>query len=129
FNIQLNNQGCTASYTIVKDTTAPFQVILYNTSSNAISHTYAWSFGDGSFGTGRTPTHQYQNHGSYLVCLKITDTVLNCVSTFCDTVGMDSLGNLKSGGFSIEVREPLAVGINEFNRLNEVSLYPNPAIN
>jgi PKD repeat protein len=119
---------CSASYYVAKDSSAPFKVILYNTSSNAASHSYTWDFGDGTTGSGRIPLHQYQNFGSYIVCLTITDNQLSCTSTYCDTVGMDSLGNLKSVGFGLEVRDPLAVGINEVS-LNDLSIYPNPAIN
>ncbi len=35
--------------------------------------TYAWSFGDGQTGSGPSPTHIYQDAGSYEVVLTITD--------------------------------------------------------
>jgi PKD repeat protein len=122
--------GCNASYTIVKDTSSQYSVFLYNTSSNLSSHIYTWDFGDGMFGSGRTPSHQYASFGSYVVCLTILDTIVNCTSTFCDTVGMDSLGNLKSAaGFSISVIDPTLVGIEKNASLEEVTVYPNPAVN
>lgn len=125
--IQLTPTACTASYTIVKDTAAPFSVILYNTSSNLSTHQYAWDFGDGNFGTGRTPSHQYANFGSYVVCLTVFDSIANCSATFCDTVGMDSLGNLNKAGFGIQVIDPLAVSLEENKLLNQIKIYPNPA--
>lgn len=121
--------SCSASYYVALDSSAAFKVILYNTSSNAPSHTYFWDFGDGITGSGRIPQHQYQNFGTYVVCLTITDNQLNCTSTFCDTVGMDSLGNLKAAGFGLEVRNPLAVGVQEEIGLENLSVYPNPAVN
>ena len=35
--------------------------------------TYAWSFGDGSSGTGVRPSHAYADNGSYTVSLTVTD--------------------------------------------------------
>lgn len=34
---------------------------------------YAWSFGDGATGSGRTPTHVYQDAGAYTPRLTVTD--------------------------------------------------------
>ncbi|OIP44969.1 MAG: hypothetical protein AUK28_09025 [Desulfobacterales bacterium CG2_30_60_27] len=34
---------------------------------------YAWTFGDGSTGSGATPSHTYSAAGSYPVTLKVTD--------------------------------------------------------
>lgn len=127
-NLNSNPPICQASFTVAKDSSAPYKVILYNTSSMASSHFYQWNFGDGTTGSGRTPQHQYQNFGSYLVCLTITDNLLNCTSTFCDTVGMDSLGNLKSAaGFGIEVRNPTTVSLEEESNIDMIEFYPNPA--
>jgi PKD repeat protein len=36
--------------------------------------TYAWSFGDGTSGTGKAPSHTYAKPGVYSVTLKITDS-------------------------------------------------------
>lgn len=35
--------------------------------------TYAWDFGDGSTGTGATPTHAYSDNGNYAVKVTVTD--------------------------------------------------------
>lgn len=126
------SQNCNAYYTIEKDSLNNFSVILYNHSSNATSHVYNWTFGDGQSSNQRNPNHQYQNFGNYVVCLTITDSLLNCNTTFCDTLGMDSLGNLnKSSGFGLEVRNPLVTSIEESDKaqLDKVSIYPNPAKN
>jgi PKD repeat protein len=36
--------------------------------------TYAWTFGDGSTGSGARPAHGYANNGTYTVTLTVTDT-------------------------------------------------------
>lgn len=120
--------SCNANYTVTKDSTVAYGVLIYNTSSNFASHFYTWDFGDGTTGSGRNPSHQYQSFGSYVVCLTITDSILNCTSTFCDTVGMDTLGNLKAG-FGLTVQTPLTVGIDEVDVLETLKVFPNPATN
>lgn len=45
---------------------------------------YAWDFGDGSVGSGATPTHEYEFFGNYPVRLIITDN-----DGFADTVFSD----------------------------------------
>lgn len=128
--IVIKTVNCSASFTIEKDSSTQYNIILYNNSTNASSHSYSWDFGDGTTGSGRTPIHTYQSFGSYEVCLTITDSVLRCDTTvYCDTVGMDSLGNLKAG-FGIEVRDGLTVGLEEEeDDFAAFKIFPNPAKN
>lgn len=44
-----------------------------DTSSDEPTLIFEWDFGDGLFGEGRNPTHTYQNLGTYLVTLTVTD--------------------------------------------------------
>ena len=52
------------------------QVVTFNIAvfdGNGDPLTYAWNFGDGSTGTGASPTHQYVSAGTYSVSVTITD--------------------------------------------------------
>ncbi|MEQ8908365.1 MAG: PKD domain-containing protein [Vicingaceae bacterium] len=123
-----SSSNCSANFSVVKDTTQQFNIILYNNSSTGSAHSYFWDFGDGNTATGQYPTHNYQSFGSYVVCLTVSDSMNNCVDIFCDTLGMDSLGNLKSGGgFGVQVRNPLTVSLDEKEAKQSFKLYPNPA--
>jgi len=120
-----NPTTCLASYSVVKDTSSSFGVLLLNNSSNLSSHKYSWDFGDGSTSNLRNPSHQYSSFGVYNVCLTITDSTNNCSTTFCDSVGMDSLGNLKAG-FGLKVQDATTVGLREVENLGSIDVFPNP---
>lgn len=53
-----------------------------------------WSFGDGGFAVGPTPTHTYANSGYYNVCVNIYYNN-GCVATGCQTI---FIANNQSGG-------------------------------
>ncbi|MEP6792926.1 MAG: PKD domain-containing protein, partial [Saprospiraceae bacterium] len=55
-----------------------------STSDHDINSNF-WSFGDGHNGDGQNPTHEYQNPGTYEVCLIIHDNT-GCTDTFCLSV-------------------------------------------
>jgi PKD repeat protein len=53
---------------------------------------YAWDFGDGSTGSGVTPTHAFRAAGSFTVTLKVTDTLgLSNTTSHVVTVTADEL--------------------------------------
>jgi PKD repeat protein len=43
--------------------------------SGVLITSYAWDFGDGSSGTGATPTHAYASAGTYTVALTVTNSL------------------------------------------------------
>lgn len=123
-----NSGTCVARYQIAIDTTLKSTLFLINQSTDASSHQYIWDFGDGSIGYGRIPTHLYNQNKAYKICLTIKDTLLNCISTYCDSVGLDTNGNVlkSSGGFFLKVLNGGAIGIQEVYLDQFITVYPNP---
>jgi PKD repeat protein len=120
------NPGCDAFFAIVQ--TAPYQIAIVNLSMGT-SINYNWDFGDGNSDSTAYPLHFYNNTGSYNLCLTVSDS-LGCNDTFCDTLNVDSLGNVfryAQTGFSIMVISPAQItGTNEINTSKPLNIYPNP---
>ncbi len=129
---------CLASYWVDTTHSGGNNVYIVNNSSpSAINPnyntTYFWDFGDGNTSTLQLPVHNYLNTGAYQVCLTVVSTDTNntmCSHTYCDTIGLDSLGNLiyknTLAGFTLNVLDSSSIGVDEFV-LTDGTLYPNPA--
>ena len=52
--------------------------------------TYAWSFGDGTTGTGQSPVHAYTNTGTYTVKVIVTSAVGGAIAVGCVDSMIDS---------------------------------------
>jgi len=78
-------EGCHASFTWEQITGT--QQIHFNSTSTSQNDivSYVWHFGDGHEGDGNDPYHTYEEPGTYLVCLSITDSE-GCVSDVCHEV-------------------------------------------
>ncbi len=81
-----------------------FNVDFDGSSSTGSNLTYAWDFGDGTTGTGVTPTHTYTTGGTFNIELTVTNT--------CGSDDTTKIANSVSIG-----ENPLA---------QTVSVYPNP---
>ncbi len=112
------------------------QVVMWNNSTTDPGATilgYHWDFGDGNTSNAQYPTHTYNDTDVYNICLTIvsTDGTDTCTSTFCDSVGFDSSGNLvfktTQQGFTINVVNPATIGQNEIDLNSHFSLFPNPS--
>ncbi len=112
------------------------QVVMWNNSTTDSGGTilgYHWDFGDGNTSNVQYPTHTYNDTDVYNICLTIvsTDGTDTCTSTFCDSVGFDSSGNLvfktTQQGFTINVVNPATIGQNEIDLNSHFSLFPNPS--
>ncbi|MBI1307633.1 MAG: PKD domain-containing protein [Bacteroidetes bacterium] len=125
--VKVDSAACKAQFRIAVDTTQKFKLYLINSSSNLTTHTYSWSFGDGSSSSQRNPTHSYSTFGLYQVCLTVADTLWGCTSTWCDSLGLDSNGKLlKAGAWELEVIEDDFSSVENISKSN-VTVYPNPA--
>lgn len=108
------------------------QIVMWENSTTSRGNIidWYWTFGDGGFSNQQYPTYTYSDTNVYEICLKITavDGGDTCVSTYCDSVGFDSNGNLhKSTGFTVKVMDPATIGQLEEELVNHFSLYPNPS--
>lgn len=62
------------------------------------SLTYAWEFGDGSNGSGETPSHSYTETGIYDVCLTVNDGTEDSGQVCTMAVVYDPDGGFVTGG-------------------------------
>ena len=116
------------------------QVVVWEnstTDSGATIVGYRWDFGDGSPTVNQQyPIHTYNDTNVYQVCLTIVSVkptstgIDSCTSTYCDSIGFDSNGNLvyksSAPGFTINVVDPATVGQQEIGLESNFNLYPNP---
>jgi hypothetical protein len=87
---------------------------------------FSWSFGDGS--TANLHTTSIQRNRS---CMCLVSDANGCSSTYCDTLTVDSLGNVvyrgaTSSGFTLNIVAPNVLGVDD-NQPAIGSLYPVPA--
>lgn len=102
----------------------PNQAVIVNTSTGS-GLSYSWNFGDGSPPvSGLFVTHTYATHGSYNVCLTISNSTTGCNNTFCDTLTVDSAGNVRSS-FTVTTGNSIS-GIEENSKVSNLQIYPNP---
>lgn len=117
-------KSCQAKYVIAldADTTNPFRIFLVNTSTGT-GLTSVWRFSDGDSVLG-TGSHNFTKFGKYEVCLEISSPT--CSDTYCDSLGMDSLGNLRrQSGFTIVMLDEKDLSSNN-PETSSMKVYPNP---
>ena len=108
----------TAAFSFSPVTPLPKATVVFNGSgssdpnSGGSSSSYSWSFGDGTTGTGATPSHVYNAPGLYTVQLTVTDNLGLSSTTTSETV--EVLAPL-SAAFAFSPAKPVAGGAVAFN--------------
>ncbi|MCH2021131.1 MAG: PKD domain-containing protein [Saprospiraceae bacterium] len=133
--------GLSVDMNFIQDTIDPFLLYMQPVLNNALPNTnyyFVWDFGDNTGAFSGYPVHQYNNWGSYIVCITALDSMNGCIASFCDTITIDSLGNFSRDndykstkpGFIISTQPPI---INFFTNLDvkqnnsiSINLFPNP---
>jgi hypothetical protein len=130
---------CVARFAVDSASSGNYNLVIVNNSIPAHNDSdytisYKWYFGDGDSSMTAFPTHTYQQTKAYNLCLQVSTTHIatsyTCSDTFCDSIGVDSLGNIifKAGqGFSINVVDPQSISVDEVDIASQWSIYPNPA--
>ena len=99
--VQGETSGCHASF-IWEQLPGTLQIHFNSTSTSEHDIiSYHWNFGDGHEGDGASPYHTYENPGTYLVCLIITDNT-GCVSDVCHEVTVGEPECTASFTFEVE---------------------------
>jgi len=91
---------------------------------------YLWDFGDGTTSTQEFPVHEYNDQGTYVICLSIiSNNVPNgfCTATHCDTISFDLPGILPAPFWINVLQAGTTVSLEE-NFIQDLNVYPNPAV-
>ncbi len=84
----------------------------FNNTSSGTNLVYTWSFGDGTYSSTQTPSHQYSQSGWYTVCLTVTNPFdSTCYSNKCSQIYVlrNSAGGSCTAAFSSS-NDPLVSG-------------------
>ena len=127
---------CTAGFLIFPGPSGIGMLNIVNTSQGN-NLQYTWDFGNGTITNNPTPFVTYNSPGVYNICLSILDTLSGCNDIFCDSITVDSLGNVyrspMSGNVGVRVSaspQPnslLSIYTNENQSSFGFSLAPNPS--
>jgi PKD repeat protein len=87
------NGNCTAGYIIIPNTSLAGTVIIVDV-SQVNNANYVWNTSNGFMTNAPTPFFNLTGPGTFTLCATVTDTVTGCTDTFCDSLSIDSVGNV-----------------------------------
>ena len=136
------NTGCTAGYILVPNGVAPGTVLVVDV-SQVNNASYVWSANNGFITNAPNPFFNLNGPGTFTLCATVTDTLTGCSDTFCDSLSIDSLGNVFKVGSNVFLtsnatvgfvvvsspRNASTTGINESKSNAGFKIWPNPANN
>ncbi len=85
---------CTAGFLILNNPNNSAGMVSIVNTSQGNNLYYTWDFGNGIVYNTPTPFFTFSSSGVYPICLTILDTMSSCTDTYCDTITVDSLGNI-----------------------------------
>lgn len=105
-NVTVNtvNVPCLVNADFTHTVVAPGQTNFSSTSTGTTANcVYFWNFGDGTYGSGPSPTHLFTNNGAYNVMLITKDTLFNnaCRDTMIASVNITGVGCSANAGFNL----------------------------
>lgn len=81
--------SCSANFSFVPDSVSLLTLHFTNTSLGDATG-WIWDFGDGDSVYTQSASHTFNLVGAYNVCLTITDSVSNCIDTYCQTLDVSN---------------------------------------
>jgi PKD repeat protein len=131
--------NCSAGFVVLPGNASTGVITIVDISQVGTGSYYNWTINNVNSSNSTNPFLNLGGVGSYLLCLSVIDSVNSCYSTFCDTLTVDSAGNVfKSlssfnGTASINVvsapKKLTSTGIENYASQNVISVVPNPASN
>ncbi len=134
--------NCSAGYVILNATGIPGLAYIIDV-SQVNNPFYTWNTSNGFMSNNPTPFFNLTGLATYTLCVTVTDTINGCNDTFCDSLSIDSLGNVGRNPIQTFSNSNASVGIavifspkatsptsiNNVSLDSSISLIPNPANN
>lgn len=135
----IGNTNCSAGFVVLPGNASTGVITIVDISQVASGSYYNWTINNVNSSNNTNPFLNLGGVGSYLLCLTVIDSANSCYSNFCDTLTVDSAGNVFknlnsfTGSASMNVvsapKKLTSTGIQQLVNTNTVSVMPNPATN
>jgi PKD repeat protein len=111
--VSANLPGGSANFSFSPTNPGVNDTVFFNASQSlAANASYSWDFGDGSTGSGLTPTHQYARPGTYTVILTVRNDLGQSAST-TRTVTVSASSTQLVAAFTFSPTDPtISLGTN-----------------